>query len=63
MEQWVGVTAGSVFWSGIKLRYDGFEFSVPNWSDLENPFGLQANTADLGSQYDIDLGLTYEMED
>ena len=58
-----GVTAGALFWSGIKSGYDGFEFSVPNWNDPENPFVLQANTVDLGSQYEIDIGLTYEMED
>ena len=42
----LGVTAGAVFLSGIKSGYDGFEFSVPNWSDLENPSVLQANTVD-----------------
>ena len=58
-----GVTAGALFWSGIKSGYDGFEFSVPNWNDPESPYVLQANTVDLGSQYEIDIGLTYEMED
>lgn len=62
-ENGFGVTAGIIFWDGMKSGYDGFEFSVPNWNDPENPFVLQANTADLGAQYEIDLGFTYDMED
>ena len=57
-----GVTAGILFWEGMKSGYDGFEFSVPNWNDPENPYVLQANTAELGSQYEVDLGFTYELE-
>lgn len=62
-ENGFGITAGILFWDGMKSGYDGFEFSVPNWNDPENPFVLQANTADLGSQYEIDLGFTYDVED
>ena len=50
-----GVTAGILFWEGMKSGYDGFEFSVPNWNT--RPICV-ASEHELGSQYEVDFGFT-----
>lgn len=54
-----GITAGFLGWGEMNSGFGGYEITIPNLVDDTGDYVIQANTAVLDFQYEIDTSISY----